>query len=163
MNDWISNLKAGDFVIVNNGGWGHRQIVQSVKRITPAGNVDVNGVLFDKRGFVRGGGSYNDCYLSEYTDAAAERIRIIAFVSAAADKAQKLLSTRRLPLSAARGLMAATNYNVGCEQCNSAERRAQLRYKIPALFCPICGRHIGEDCEEEFSSYEKEEDNNAST
>lgn len=64
MANWIENLKVGDNVFVNRrGGCSLRR----VEKITPAGNIKVNGLLFNANGQERGGDVWSKSFLSEAT------------------------------------------------------------------------------------------------
>ena len=45
--EWIDNLEAGDDVIISNR---YSQFVCTVEKITPAGKIKVNGLMFRKDG-----------------------------------------------------------------------------------------------------------------
>lgn len=64
MKNWIENLKVGDLVFVN---WRMGTSLRKVEKITPKGNIKVNGIMFNKNGFERGGDVWSKCYLSEAT------------------------------------------------------------------------------------------------
>lgn len=64
MRDWIKNLKIGDLVFVNHRVYSS---LQKVEAITPAGNIKVNGILFNQNGSERGGDRWDRFYLSEAT------------------------------------------------------------------------------------------------
>lgn len=71
-NQWIKDLKPGDKVFIDyHNGRGLR----TVEKITPAGNVKVNGLLFDQYGRQRGGDTWSRCYLSEATPEEIENFR----------------------------------------------------------------------------------------
>ena len=64
MKDWIENLKVGDLVFVS---WRMGTYLRKVEKITPKGNIQVNGIMFNKNGSERGGDVWSKCYLSEAT------------------------------------------------------------------------------------------------
>ena len=72
MNDWIKNLKVGDYVFMS---WRMGTSLRKVEKITPKGNIKVDGVLFNKDGSERGGDVWNKCYLSEATPEAIKSFR----------------------------------------------------------------------------------------
>ena len=63
-DNWISELKVGDLVFVNSR---YLYCLRKVEAITPAGNIKVNGVIYNSNGYERGGDVYSKCYLSEAT------------------------------------------------------------------------------------------------
>ena len=64
MSDWIKNLKVGDYVFVF---WRGGRALKKVEKITPAGNIKVNGILFNDSGMERGGDTWSRSYLAEAT------------------------------------------------------------------------------------------------
>ena len=62
--NWIENLKVGDKVFIN---WRGGCSLRTVEKITPAGNIKVNGTLFNANGQERGGDVWSKSYLSEAT------------------------------------------------------------------------------------------------
>lgn len=64
MNSWLQNLKVGDkvFVVCRTGTY-----LRTVDKITPKGNIKVNGIMFNSNGTERGGDLWNRCSLSEAT------------------------------------------------------------------------------------------------
>lgn len=64
MSDWIKNLKVGDYVFVF---WRGGRALRKVEKITPAGNIKVNGILFNDNGTERGGYTWSRSYLAEAT------------------------------------------------------------------------------------------------
>ena len=64
MKNWIENLKVGDYVFVS---WRMETSLRRVEKITPKGNIKVNGIMFNKNGSERGGDVWSKCYLSEAT------------------------------------------------------------------------------------------------
>lgn len=74
-NNWLSELKAGDKVVINN--YGHREI-HFVEKITPSGMIKVNGSLYNKDGSKRGA-SYG-FGLSQCTPEIEKEIAEIRFI-----------------------------------------------------------------------------------
>ena len=72
MSNWIENLKVGDYVFV---GWRTGTSLRKVEKITPKGNIKVNGIMFNKNGSERGGDVWSKCYLSEATPEAIKSFR----------------------------------------------------------------------------------------
>ena len=72
MYDWIKNLKVGDLVFVN---YRFGTYLRKVEKITPKGNIKVNGVLFNSSGHERGGDIWNKGCLSEATPEAIKSFR----------------------------------------------------------------------------------------
>lgn len=100
MNDWIKDLKVGDKVIVSSL---YRKSVGTVEKITPAGNIKVNGILFNSNGWERGGGAWDRSYLSKATP---ENIEIIKQESTIA-KAKKLMrETTNITFEQAKSIVA---------------------------------------------------------
>ena len=64
MNNWLENLKVGDYVFVS---WSMGTSLRKVEKITPKGNIKVNGIILNKNGSERGGDVWSKCYLSEAT------------------------------------------------------------------------------------------------
>lgn len=64
MNNWIENLKVGDYVFVS---WRMGTSLRKVEKITSKGNIKVNGILFNKNGAERGGDVWSKYYLNEAT------------------------------------------------------------------------------------------------
>lgn len=71
MNDWLKNLKVGDKVIVS---CRMGDVIRTVEKITPAGNIKVNGTLFNSNGLERGGDTWNMTYLHEATPEAVQKV-----------------------------------------------------------------------------------------
>lgn len=69
LENWIEKLKVGDKVFVNTGS---AIILATVDGITPAGYIKVNGALFYRNGWQRGGW---DWYRPFLTEATPERIK----------------------------------------------------------------------------------------
>ena len=72
MKDWIENLKVGDYVFV---GWRMGTSLRKVEKITPKGNIKVNGIMFNKNGLERGGDVWDKCYLHEATPEAIKEFQ----------------------------------------------------------------------------------------
>lgn len=72
MSDWIENLKVGDYVFVS---WRMGTSLRKVQKITPKGNIKVNGIMFNKNGSERGGDVWSNRYLSEATPEAIKSFR----------------------------------------------------------------------------------------
>lgn len=64
MSDWIENLKVGDYVFLS---WRMGTSLRKVEKITPKGNIKVNGIMFNKNGSERGGDVWSKCYLHKAT------------------------------------------------------------------------------------------------
>lgn len=64
MSNWIEKLKVGDLVFVNGR---FNTALQKVEKITPAGNIKVNGVLFNSKGYERTSDKWNIRNLSQAT------------------------------------------------------------------------------------------------
>ena len=83
-NGWLKNLKMGDKVIVHHNGLGQHDEISVVEKVTPAGRVKVNGILFDNRmGFALGEG-YHRPHLGEPTEAAVkdcQRSHMLSYLS----------------------------------------------------------------------------------
>lgn len=74
-SEWTSNLKAGDVVIVKDGGYyGTRKIVP-VERITPSGRIVAGGRVFKPDGSQYGGNPYYSVTILEATPEIIESIR----------------------------------------------------------------------------------------
>lgn len=58
----FENPKAGDKVFVHTN-WGKRRL-STIEKITPKGFIKVDGALFTKAGFQRGGGPWHFCNIS---------------------------------------------------------------------------------------------------
>lgn len=71
MSDWLRNLKVGDKVIVS---YRTGTVVSTVEKITPAGNIKVNGTLYKSNGMERGGDMWNMSHLCEATPKAMEKL-----------------------------------------------------------------------------------------
>lgn len=80
MANWIKNLKEGDLVIVESNLSSR---IAKVEKITPSGLIKVNGVLYNKDGFMRGGDSWNMPKLREATDEAVQQVRDIQLIAKA--------------------------------------------------------------------------------
>ena len=72
MAKWIENLKVGDYVFMS---WRMGTSLRKVQKITPKGNIKVNGILFNRDGSERGGDIWSKCYLSEATPEAIKSFR----------------------------------------------------------------------------------------
>ena len=75
MNEWLSNLRVGDKVIVSN--YGYKEIAQ-IEKITPSGMIKVNGSLYNKDGSRRGA-MYSFC-LQECTPEIEKELAQRAFI-----------------------------------------------------------------------------------
>lgn len=64
MGNWIEKLKVGDEVFVN---YRFGCSLHAVQKITPAGNIKVNGLIFNANGQERGGDVWNKSFLSKAT------------------------------------------------------------------------------------------------
>lgn len=64
LNNWISNLKRGDYVFLHSM---FGTSLRKVEKITPAGNVKVNGMLFNQYGVERKADKWRKCTISEVT------------------------------------------------------------------------------------------------
>lgn len=51
MKNWTENLKVGDYVFMS---WRSGTSLRKVEKITPKGNIKVDGILFNKDGSERG-------------------------------------------------------------------------------------------------------------
>ena len=72
---WIKELKVGDEVIVESGGWGRRKHIEKVEKINKV-TIKVGGSLFSiDSGYERGDGWYKDT-LYQCTAQAKEELRI---------------------------------------------------------------------------------------
>ncbi|MEE1505260.1 MAG: hypothetical protein UGF89_13585 [Acutalibacteraceae bacterium] len=95
MVEWIKNLKEGDLVFIN---FRYSTQLKKVEKITPAGNIKVNGLLFNSNGNGRGGSTWDKGYLSEATPEAIKDFREKATIK----KALKLMSeTKNITLEQA--------------------------------------------------------------
>jgi hypothetical protein len=72
VRDFLKNLKEGDKVIVSKR---FCKSVGTVEKITPAGNIKVNGTLYTAGGVERGGDQWSKGYLYEATPAVVEEIK----------------------------------------------------------------------------------------
>lgn len=72
---WIKELKVGDEVIVESGGWGHRRSIEKVEKINKV-TIKVGGSLFSiDSGYERGDG-WHMAALHQCTPQAKEELRI---------------------------------------------------------------------------------------
>ena len=72
MKNWTENLKVGDYVFMS---WRMGTSLRKVEKITPKGNIKVNGILFNKDGSERGGDVWSKRYLSKATSEAIKSFR----------------------------------------------------------------------------------------
>lgn len=84
------NLKVGDFVFVNGR---FRRSLHQVEKITPKGFIKVNGSLYTKRGWVRGGDSFA---FATIQPASAEEIEQFRKEKLVADVIEKMHSVTEL-------------------------------------------------------------------
>lgn len=74
-NNWIKELKVGDEVIVESGGWSHRRSIEKVEKINKV-TIKVGGSLFSiDSGYERGDG-WHKATLYQCTPQAREELRI---------------------------------------------------------------------------------------
>jgi hypothetical protein len=102
MNEWIQNLKAGDHVIVSNGGYGYVRTTGQVERVTNTLVVLSNGERYRRRdGRRAGSSSWSGAYLREATPEAMqemldaqERVKIVHALRDANWNAMTLVESR---------------------------------------------------------------------
>ena len=100
MSDFLKNLKEGDKVIINGR---YSRSVRTVEKITPAGNIKVNGLLFNKNGIERNGDTWSKFWLSEATPFEVTEITRNAVIS----KARSLMKeTTKLTFEQAQKIIA---------------------------------------------------------
>ena len=87
MSNWIENLKVGDYVFVS---WRMGTSLRKVEKITPKGNIKVNGIIFNKNGSKRGGDVWDTCYLSEATPEAIKSFQDEITIKKATNKLKNL-------------------------------------------------------------------------
>ena len=74
-NKWIKELKVGDEVIVEGGGWRHHRCIEKVEKINKV-TIKVGGSLFNiVNGYERGDG-WHIATLHQCTPQAKEELRI---------------------------------------------------------------------------------------
>lgn len=73
--EWIKNLKVGDLVIVNDGGYYGAKAIKPVDKITPSGRLVVGKNTFLDNGDQYGGDHYWHMNIEEATPEAVKDIR----------------------------------------------------------------------------------------
>lgn len=97
--EWIKNLKVGDKVFVC---WRMGRSLRTVEKITPKGNIKVNGILFNTDGSERGGDVWSKSFLAEATPDAIKSFNEKLIIQ----KAKKLMSaTKELTLEQANKII----------------------------------------------------------
>lgn len=110
MSEFIKNLKVGDIVIVENR---YSQSVRKVDRITPAGNIVVCGVIYNKNGLERCGDTWNKNFLSEATPESINKIHREATIN----KAYRLMrNITGITFEQAKKIIAILTQPKGTEQ-----------------------------------------------
>lgn len=89
MRDWVKNLKVGDLVFVA-GRWGKQ--LRKVENITKAGNIKVNGILFNSSGYERTRDVWNRVNLEEANEESITEYRNELLIK----KAHKLMSEAKI-------------------------------------------------------------------
>ena len=84
-NEGVKNLKVGDLVFVV-GRWGKQ--LRKVENITKAGNIKVNGILFNSSGYERTRDTWNRVNLEEANEESIKEYRNDLLIK----KAHKLMS-----------------------------------------------------------------------
>lgn len=103
MNEWLKTLKVGDKVIVESR---YKRTITTVEKITAAGNIKANGILFNSNGMERGGGVWNTTYLKQATPEVIEEITNQAIIA----KAIKLMrETPKITLEQAKNIINLLN------------------------------------------------------
>lgn len=99
MKEWIKNLKVGDKVFVC---WRMGRALRTVEKITPKGNIRVNGILFNTDGSERGGDIWSKSFLAEATPGAIKNFNEKLIIQ----KAKKLMeSTKTITLDQANKII----------------------------------------------------------
>lgn len=111
MNDWIKDLKVGDKVIISNV---YATRIGVVEKITPAGNIKANRVLFNPNGRERGGDIWACSHLRRATPEAIKKIEDQEIIN----KAIKLMrETKNITVEQAKNIIFLLDRDERKKEC----------------------------------------------